>query len=359
MSVRENLERRRPEILRAELAAHLHVVGRMREGWGQGEEQKFNISKIVDLGKSPHSIDSWKSLGERGVLNRSKECPVPNDELFNSVQLTFPSTNSSGLALDLPLGVFLTLWKLPSPKGTSEKATEEEHAGDYERRMAPFLGSATPALAAFNAAHTKASVFKKGPQDDTSPLQQAPQCKSTVFGAESEAERFSEMDLEKLVSAGIAYGKDPARQSRKTFLELWKTKASRSSAETQKPIYDIDNWTYGDAVAAFFKTAMARLWATDKWPASADGFQWTLLAVGYPGLEFIAEAVRVADVIGRRNWLKEKLDSSQTRIRGARRAADLSRREWGRFPDLRIRGRNSGIDAAGEGSGGRMHRCGR
>lgn len=307
--LRTRIQEHRTDILRAELAAHLHVMGRMRTG--RGEEGSCEIWKLVtppdwtrDLPWNPKKPKNLRRFME-------KECPLPGaDDLLNSIALRFPSPTGTGAADEWPLGFFLTLWKQPFVDCREDQS--------YDAPAAAHLNRDCRALALFQTVHVVTSEFKKGPQEekegaekgDTSRLRH----QASVFGHEVSAHRLDADRLRQLVQQGIDYGGHPDYERHREFLKRWHLESASSPADFQKPIYDIDNWTYGDAVAAFFKTAVARLWAAGRWPAAGGRFEWHFLSVGCPGLEYLASAVRITDVIARRKLLSKRLDAVRHRL---------------------------------------------
>ncbi|MEJ5241797.1 MAG: hypothetical protein WHS87_11420 [Anaerolineales bacterium] len=74
--------------------------------------------------------------------------------------------------------------------------------------------------------------------------------------------------------------------------------------DTQRPINEISLWDYSWAVAALFKTAVARAVITGNVPTPAD-MHWRLVSVRLDALDFLSHSNQIADLIARRQLLKD------------------------------------------------------
>jgi hypothetical protein len=156
--------------------------------------------------------------------------------------------------------------------------------------------------AAFHATHEPAGK----PKRSQPPVVHAGDVMSTVFGAEGPVEWRSHTNFDATLDLASNF-----QNKRLDFIQAWRELARFTYGDDRVPFNDISNWAYSRAVAAFFKAAVAKLWIEEHWPADMRTLPWRLVAVGYPGLESISEAVRITDVLARRDWVQNKLNRFQ------------------------------------------------
>lgn len=77
--------------------------------------------------------------------------------------------------------------------------------------------------------------------------------------------------------------------------------------DTQRPINEITLWDYASSVAALFKTSIAKSLLEGQ-VANANQMHWRLLGVRFDGLEYVLQADRISDLIGRQQKYQEVLD---------------------------------------------------
>jgi hypothetical protein len=73
--------------------------------------------------------------------------------------------------------------------------------------------------------------------------------------------------------------------------------------DTQRPINEISLWDYSWAVAALFKTAVARAVIAGNMPTPAD-MHWRLVSVRLDALDFLSRSHQIADLIARHQLLE-------------------------------------------------------
>lgn len=77
--------------------------------------------------------------------------------------------------------------------------------------------------------------------------------------------------------------------------------------DTQRPINEITLWDYASSIAALFKTSIAKSFLEGQ-VADANQMHWRLLGVRFDGLEYILQATRIADLLGRQQKYQEVLN---------------------------------------------------
>jgi hypothetical protein len=77
--------------------------------------------------------------------------------------------------------------------------------------------------------------------------------------------------------------------------------------DTQRPINEITLWDYAASIAALFKTSIAKSFLEGQ-VTNANQMHWRLLGVRFDGLDYILQANRVADLIGRQQKYQEMLN---------------------------------------------------
>lgn len=83
--------------------------------------------------------------------------------------------------------------------------------------------------------------------------------------------------------------------------------------DTQRPINEITLWDYASSIAALFKTSIAKSFLEGH-VADANQMYWRLLGVRFDGLDYILQASRIADLLGRQQKFKKTLNSICTYI---------------------------------------------
>ena len=88
--------------------------------------------------------------------------------------------------------------------------------------------------------------------------------------------------------------------------KMWQRFAPMRNAlgDTQRPINEISLWDYSWAVAALFKTAVARAVITGQMPTPAD-MHWRLVSVRLDALDFLSHSNQIADLIARHQLLND------------------------------------------------------
>lgn len=312
--VTERLKENRKAILQAELAGYLHVVNRLDEEFPRPRRQNtpyrddrvvkpvsIRPEFLVKFALEDKQFEDWlkneiispaateeKSAARRlrSFLTDSTAGTLSTDEeqTLNKLSVNFPGEQ-------WPLGDLVTLWNKPFT----------HHNVAYVSRF--LRQPACNALLLFRQSHAEAAKLKA----DLTGGQKLERI-STVFGWEEQVCRPTKRELEELISSASGFV-----DQRRSFITKWRRISSRCFAHDTRPANDISVWEYGAAVAAFFKAAAANVWIEGKWPDWSK-LNWSLLAVGYPGLEFIGQAVRISDTLARKTWIQGKLDQVRERF---------------------------------------------
>jgi len=126
---------------------------------------------------------------------------------------------------------------------------------------------------------------------------------ASAFGYEAEIQWKDWQDQRKqIIDWVLANWNTPLRLHAKK----WQRFAPMRNAlgDTQRPINEISLWDYSSAVAALFKTAVARAVITDEKLKPSD-MRWRLVSVRLDALDFLSRSNQIADLIARHQLLKD------------------------------------------------------
>ncbi len=112
-----------------------------------------------------------------------------------------------------------------------------------------------------------------------------------------------------LIEQALAACADPVER-RADFVTHAEDILRRGLGDTQWPINEIDLWDYASAIAALFKSGMARAHLDDAIP-SVDEMRWRFLSVRFDGLGYLGQAHHVTDLLGRQDSIEIALDAVQ------------------------------------------------
>jgi hypothetical protein len=82
---------------------------------------------------------------------------------------------------------------------------------------------------------------------------------------------------------------------------------SQTVADTRRPINEVDLWSWGLLVGAFYKAALASALLSGSTPA-ARNLRWRLLGIRVNGLGFLLNVARIPDLLARQQVLSDSLD---------------------------------------------------
>jgi hypothetical protein len=300
----DHVRTKRHEILTAELAGLLHVINRLDERFKTRSDPKstYNIHRVVAPAPK-HAFgpdrDAWLSkwTGDaRDVAEKMwRFAHELSGALTSSQEARLRTIRVPILDEDWTLGEIVSL----------RHRMFLNRQGQIDPRVATVLGRPIRSLDIFQESHTAASVLKGMKDSAQPPVKTVPaDYPSTVFGDQTSLNWSEAKDFEDILDLALTFD-----DNRREFIVTWEQMTRFTYADDRVPYNDISNWAYSKTVAAFFKSAVARLWVEGCWPADTTTLRWTLVAIGYPGLEFLGEALRITDVLARRAWMEDKLDS--------------------------------------------------
>ncbi|MEA3309793.1 MAG: hypothetical protein U9Q70_09825 [Chloroflexota bacterium] len=121
---------------------------------------------------------------------------------------------------------------------------------------------------------------------------------------ELQAKRFE------LLAGALEACADPSGR-RGDFVDKAKKILRLGLGDTQWPINEIDLWDYASAIAALFKSGVARAVLDGAIPA-VEQMRWRFLSVRFDGLGYLSQAHHVTDLLGRQDSLEMALNAVQT-----------------------------------------------
>jgi CRISPR-associated Csx11 family protein len=176
-------------------------------------------------------------------------------------------------------------------------------------------------------AHGRGSGTEKGQLERFFPGQEKKVFLSTAFGYEPaapidlQAVEKTRKELYAFLEQNLVFLK--ARDGevdwytfRQSFLSRIETAFRLSVAETRHPINDVTLFDQTFASVAFFKAALAQIvlrgWNEPNQKDVADKYHWRILRVGLDGLRFWGQAARLNDLLSRKDILRQTLDAVKT-----------------------------------------------
>ena len=131
---------------------------------------------------------------------------------------------------------------------------------------------------------------------------------STAFGYET---RFNLWGLhesrKRLLTAALSVETQEKSKKWAAFLQSANRILNDGLGDTQRPINEITLWDYASSIAALFKTSIAKSFLEGA-IADANQMRWRLLGVRFDGLDYILQATRIADLLGRQQQFQEALN---------------------------------------------------
>lgn len=127
---------------------------------------------------------------------------------------------------------------------------------------------------------------------------------STVFGFETAVRANLTRDLWALPWNNLTAYNAANRSSLRTAIQPLFTAVS---ADTRRPINEVDLWSWGLLVGGLYKSALAGALLTGNTPAARD-LHWRLLDIRVNGLDYLLNVVRIPDLLARRELLSQSLN---------------------------------------------------
>ncbi len=292
------LRQNRDQILKAELGAFLHNIGKF------GEE--FIKSQLAQAGNTdptiaryPNTFEFQNIVGIKYKYQSDRYQPKPETTGFltdtvrnwlegTSIGLPAPFNDRT----DYCLGDFIEYQNYDFYRS----------ANDPKRRLGRWTTTSWLTELLW-ASHEASAIDKKGGsaqgRQSTLPVHVA-----TVFGHEYPIDTGAlKAGREKLLAA-VQNG------NRNDYLTQARTLMVEAFAETRRPLNDITLWDVSSAVAAFFKAALAKMLLEGKWTGKAN-LKWRILRIALDGPASYQHVARLPDLLAR----KEIIDHSLNTVR--------------------------------------------
>jgi len=123
---------------------------------------------------------------------------------------------------------------------------------------------------------------------------------------------FLEVQLDNLKRNSAKLGHDEWVRFRHDFIQRIEQSFRSTVAETRRPLNDVTLLDQTMATVAFFKAALAYIllkgWKEPGVGDVAEKHRWRLLRVGLDGLSFWGNSIRISDILARRKLITESLD---------------------------------------------------
>ncbi|RMD65906.1 hypothetical protein D6817_05200, partial [Candidatus Pacearchaeota archaeon] len=130
---------------------------------------------------------------------------------------------------------------------------------------------------------------------------------STAFGYERPLKVWQLHKERQSLIAAIPDKQEDVVAKRSDLLKIVQEKLEHGLGDTQRPINEITLWDYASSIAALFKTSIAKSFLEGQ-VADANQMHWRLLGVRFNGLDYILQASRIADILGRQKKYQQSLD---------------------------------------------------
>ncbi|MFN3325411.1 MAG: hypothetical protein ACK5AZ_18100 [Bryobacteraceae bacterium] len=289
------LRQNRQEILKAELGAFLHNIGKF------GEE--FLSVQLAEAGNKDPSVNRYRGTFEYrnivGIKYKLNPSYQPKQETCNFLAVaTRDWLENTGIRLPAPfddrgdycLGDFIEY----------QNYNFYRPLGDPKRQGGRW--AATSYLTELLWASHEASASDKNLNGDGERQRALPIHLATVFGHERP------IDTASLKPARESLLNSIQRSNRNEYLNEARRLMTLALAETRRPLNDITLWDVSSAVAAFFKAALAKMLLEGKWTEKKD-LKWRILRIALDGPTFYKHASRLPDLLARKQIITHSLDA--------------------------------------------------
>lgn len=291
----EILRQHRGEILKAELGAFLHNIGKF------GRE--FIFSQLARAGNTDANIVRYKDTFEYRNIVGIKYRLHPSRYQQKQETVSF---------LDVTTRTWLENTNIQLPGPFNDRADYclgdfieyQEHdfyrlPGDTKRKAGRWT-STSNLTELLEISHDASAVDKEigggGVKQANVPVYLA-----TVFGHE----RI--LDLDGFDSARDQFLQSIQRMNQASLLPSARQLMTLALGDTQWPLNDITLRDVSSAVAAFFKAALAKMLLEGKWTDRAD-LKWRILRFALDGPAFYDRVSRLPDLIARKQIIGHGLD---------------------------------------------------
>ena len=302
MSDLKRLRERREEILKAELAAWLHDVGKCADAFLQSDGMGFNAQncsgnprvnphKAVFSPSALRNLPYWSSLSpQRGQCSRLEEACHSTAlwKTLKQLNVRIPIINVQMKNCGNGSLKELILWGRP---------LVSNRYNNFKRS----IGSDLTYLAGIlGRSHSSAHMEK---EDEAGGGQSSGY--SSPFGWF--IKDFSNLNdkLQEIINVSHQF-----LQKRENFLRTFKRKSKTAPGDTRRPINEVTLWDWSSIVAALYKAEIARcILTSDK--RGPEKVQWRLLSIRTDGLGYLFSAVSITDLKARQELLKDAWDKVQ------------------------------------------------
>ena len=304
----------RQSLWHAELAGWLHNIGKITEaftfystkGTGYQEfKEKFRHEYITgallsaDVKSFPNGPDKDKGeLLRFSAANFEKESPKAFVTIFNlPIKLPGPPPIVIGQLIELQASI----WRDIQPAGRL--------AEFYDPVLQLLVFLSHRQASGQDKTDTESEQKQTGKNEDLEKLlrengQKLPWKSATAFGHESELDLAKYPEILKSVAHAITTHTGIFRSNlRRNLYQLM----NGAIADSRRPIHDTRVGDMGKMAAAFFKSQLA----LELLQPGTTIRQWRLLRVAVNGPAFVAAAIRSADAVARRAYVKHYLNKVQ------------------------------------------------
>ena len=300
------LARERDNILRAEVAALLHDIGKFcdrhydvesRENADAEQPARFAFKIVVD---NPGEVVHLQDQNALGPMS-NKDSKVYG-ELVSQINPT-GETTADYLNGEQKHALMNTAVRLQgNDYSIAELVILSRPDFGNAARLTRLLGKPAWPISLLSSCHNKAHNEKQTPAENKQSRRSVWQ--SSVFGYEGMQEPvdvkegFLTPHLQALPFDRLA--------DRSAIVPILRDALNLGLGDTRRPINEVTLWDWSSAVAALYKSAIAGVLLTGR--SDPLPLRWRLLRVSYDGLAFLERAGQVTDLLGRREAVRQALD---------------------------------------------------
>jgi hypothetical protein len=290
------LRQNREEILKAELGAFLHNIGKF------GEEFLFvqlanagNTDPIVTQYRGRFEFQNVVGIKYRDQADRYQPKPETTGFLTETARDWLASTPIVLPApfddrVDYCVGDFI------------EYQNYDFYRPPTDPKRRPGRWVATSRLTELLWVSHEASAIDKEGAGDEGRQSTPPVHVATVFGHERPIDTAALKPAREDLLASIQRG------NRNEYLREARKLMAMALAETRRPLNDITLWDVSSAVASFFKAAVAKMLLEGKWTEKED-LKWRILRIALNGPTFYEHVSRLPDLLARKQLITHSLDA--------------------------------------------------
>jgi hypothetical protein len=299
----EILRQNRQEILKAELGAFLHNIGKFGEefiNWSLGGPQ-FGYQNVVGV------LDEILRTGSPTLTSQVRQ------SLTQSLRDRNPALTQAFLPASGSFAQWLRTAEITLPRPFDDRPQCPYHIADLlefqdarwyadnSRRIRELFGTTSRLTELLEASH-HASAVDKNLNGDGARQELQPVHLATVFGHERPIDTAALRPARERLLASIQ------RANRSEYLKEARRLMVMALAETRRPLNDITLWDVSSAVAAFFKAALAKMLLEGKWTEKKD-LKWRILRIALDGPTFYEHVSRLPDLLARKQIITHSLDA--------------------------------------------------